>query len=1083
MKTIIILLICVCSLLAQTQNNIPGLSLKKPIQLTEEQQFMILIKRIMNDYGYAFRYYKNLQSGLFKFSIVDKEGYYLLILDKDNKTIDKIKLIKSLENSVYSLKYKDDEINRCIDHSKLQSVYATRQQATDMPDVIVQRDNILNDQIIIEYEGYRDFKVFNKSYAEEHFYNSESELAHPIYEKLEDAKILPYDNGEHEKFVSVDSWYNSVVFINKDFDYNNASDYFARYYCEFGGDSNQLSNPTGITYGRPVEYGDYYIYPIYIADQHNNRIIRSEFKIHTNNKENPGFDPATFSIIADDSIMQPSDIEFCKAKNSHDDKLWASEFYGNGSLVCMDLSGDIVTKIKGFRYGGGTIIYFTPGATLRLTVYNEAFDCVGFVYSNEENNSICTFTLDEYGEPDDMFNDSVVNVVREHMDGSHKLTSIHIQNIVEYSELYPYMWVTSEDMIHDFAINKFAGFAYLASTPLPRTTDWYFTDLQNLSLNNGYYDMLSIEDWTTNYGIRHYYPFADIRSDEVTAYCDDSSDVLMWKAVFTNECWAKVWVKRKAGIYWEDVPIKMIDGFTQMPGTYEATIFRFKGHTAVTGEDPIEIKLKLPLKDYIFGDSLKVFAKIFPDYNPPDGSDNYTYREYTTYIEKKCLPRPIGCPFLYIREDNDQYAVDNNLLHRSEFSDSAIDITDRYILQVDPFLDHGSIEVAIVENEDDVSMFNVTKMWAVDYPIGMKLAITEDNEIVLYDSSLVTASDSVTLNGSDLTSYLNFHSPGLVPIEGAANDSLYAHFSYPPSLRNNWQYNKELIPKRGINENDRSVKHGDYANGKNSTTRSILLAPKTIAFISNLSNIAEFTPGPKDTSGYLSAVSTYSNLSNGIFARRERASDVVLPLFQDPDSVDHLTVKWQNEYRIRHVGIAYLEYGGYDINEMPLTASAITLTSETDETEYLETDDGKYSEVNQNQFFKLRFDGSKLPSLTKGYERKYIIEVKGYYTSYKSNLQNKAIVELPKQYSLSQNYPNPFNPTTKINFELPKNSQVTLIIYDILGREVTKLVNNEFKQAGRYAIDFNAQNYASGVYFYRIEAGTFVQAKKMVLVK
>lgn len=57
------------------------------------------------------------------------------------------------------------------------------------------------------------------------------------------------------------------------------------------------------------------------------------------------------------------------------------------------------------------------------------------------------------------------------------------------------------------------------------------------------------------------------------------------------------------------------------------------------------------------------------------------------------------------------------------------------------------------------------------------------------------------------------------------------------------------------------------------------------------------------------------------------------------------------------------------------------------------------------------------------------------------------------------------------------------MIYDILGREVIRLVNNEFKQAGRYTVEFDGKNFASGVYFYRIEAGNFVQAKKMVLVK
>ena len=85
-------------------------------------------------------------------------------------------------------------------------------------------------------------------------------------------------------------------------------------------------------------------------------------------------------------------------------------------------------------------------------------------------------------------------------------------------------------------------------------------------------------------------------------------------------------------------------------------------------------------------------------------------------------------------------------------------------------------------------------------------------------------------------------------------------------------------------------------------------------------------------------------------------------------------------------------------------------------------------------------------------------------------------------YKLYQNYPNPFNPVTKINYELPNDGKVKLMIYDILGREIKTLVN-EVKQAGKYTVEFNGHNFASGVYFYRIESGKFTDVKRMVLVK
>ncbi len=89
---------------------------------------------------------------------------------------------------------------------------------------------------------------------------------------------------------------------------------------------------------------------------------------------------------------------------------------------------------------------------------------------------------------------------------------------------------------------------------------------------------------------------------------------------------------------------------------------------------------------------------------------------------------------------------------------------------------------------------------------------------------------------------------------------------------------------------------------------------------------------------------------------------------------------------------------------------------------------------------------------------------------------------IPNVYSLSQNYPNPFNPTTNIEYSIPKGSDVTLKIYDILGKEVATLVNKQ-QDAGTYIVTWNASSNASGVYFYRITAGSFVETKRMTLTK
>jgi hypothetical protein len=88
----------------------------------------------------------------------------------------------------------------------------------------------------------------------------------------------------------------------------------------------------------------------------------------------------------------------------------------------------------------------------------------------------------------------------------------------------------------------------------------------------------------------------------------------------------------------------------------------------------------------------------------------------------------------------------------------------------------------------------------------------------------------------------------------------------------------------------------------------------------------------------------------------------------------------------------------------------------------------------------------------------------------------------PSSFTLSQNYPNPFNPSTKIKYSIPQSSKVVVKVFDMLGKEVTTLVNEE-KQAGTYELTWNAQDMPSGVYTYSIKAGSYTAVKKMVLIK
>lgn len=123
-------------------------------------------------------------------------------------------------------------------------------------------------------------------------------------------------------------------------------------------------------------------------------------------------------------------------------------------------------------------------------------------------------------------------------------------------------------------------------------------------------------------------------------------------------------------------------------------------------------------------------------------------------------------------------------------------------------------------------------------------------------------------------------------------------------------------------------------------------------------------------------------------------------------------------------------------------------------------------------------------SSTAGSSSKYSVQdsvtISG--TTLVTNAVEKVGSEPPQAFGLDQNFPNPFNPSTVIGYELPKTSSVKIAVFDILGNEVQQLVSR-VQSAGYHSVTFNSQNLASGMYFYRLQAGDFTQTRKMILLK
>lgn len=130
-------------------------------------------------------------------------------------------------------------------------------------------------------------------------------------------------------------------------------------------------------------------------------------------------------------------------------------------------------------------------------------------------------------------------------------------------------------------------------------------------------------------------------------------------------------------------------------------------------------------------------------------------------------------------------------------------------------------------------------------------------------------------------------------------------------------------------------------------------------------------------------------------------------------------------------------------------------------------------------FFDPNYDVTPLDTVLTVTESDSSYYVEFVYSSV-SDIQAKDII--PTKYAIDQNYPNPFNPRTTIRYQLPSASQVELTVFNLLGQKVTTLVS-EKQKAGNYKVQWNASSFPSGVYFYRIQAGDFVQTKRMLLIK
>ncbi len=420
-----------------------------------------------------------------------------------------------------------------------------------------------------------------------------------------------------------------------------------------------------------------------------------------------------------------------------------------------------------------------------------------------------------------------------------------------------------------------------------------------------------------------------------------------------------------------------------------------------------------------------------------------------------------GCPWFWVyQSDTTGFQPDNNILHRSEFiENTGIDITDRYKLTINPQAIENKFYIQVAETENDYNYFDQFKLYAIDHPVGTKIGITEYNDIVMYEITSVNSPSQANFNGfSDITNYIQYTYNGEKIVTGILNDSIFAQFNEEEQINALKRLRKKYLNLKTDITIDSFALIGEMGSNSDRIWAKCPVADLVIN---------------TETDTYYRQIT-----------RRENYSEVIIPFAgANTDGVNSVDINWNGDFALTYFSVVPIMYSGFTVNELTLSEANHSINGNI--ISLLTYTDNFYSELDSSGIITLKFNDIS-PAGT-GYLRDYIFETRGRYITPvgDGDKYGKNVVDLtiPKEFALYQNFPNPFNPVTLIKYDLPKDVNVTVKIYDLLGREVDVLVNNELKKAGRYELNWNAGNYASGVYFYRIEAGSYVNSKKMVLVK
>lgn len=420
------------------------------------------------------------------------------------------------------------------------------------------------------------------------------------------------------------------------------------------------------------------------------------------------------------------------------------------------------------------------------------------------------------------------------------------------------------------------------------------------------------------------------------------------------------------------------------------------------------------------------------------GSSTSTFYPFLDYGPPP--PPPGGCPFVYAWKDSG-YAVDNNILPQSQLPENeGHDVTDYYQMFVSPSLEDDKYVLAVGEFENEHSFLDQTRLLVIDHDPDVFITIDDSGTVIQFAKPAIFA--DAQLDSTEVLKYLEKLDG--VNVETAKDDTMRLSFT-----------------RDG----------GSYQEG-------LLLVGQV--------------PVKEAIAGRVMSKNTEQSVTFSNFRLRRNMSYTWVLVPTADTSTVQIDIEWSQDAAVDYSELSKKLELPFTLQEAPLLLA--DHSSLGDVTGNLLAWDETYTELMPQEWVRLEFQA---PPVAQGSKRSFVFVSRGRYVSLQGTSPSvsrgstpnatttgmlQSVNTLPSEFSVSKNYPNPFNPTTVIKYQLPKDSYVTLRLYDILGREVGVLVDG-MKEAGYHEVSFDASRLASGMYLYSLKAGDFTSVRKLVLLR